>query len=122
MHAQCTYVTLHLDDVDEDGGEAVEGGAAPHRLEVGTQGGKQGQSHLQRTSVAILRGVEWRREWMAALSMGMGLGAHGLLDEATYIYQHSKWVSLYPEHAMLKVARCAVVHTQYETGAMPFYI
>ena len=48
-------VTLHLDDVDEDGSKAVEGGSAPHRLEVGADGGKQGQSHLQRTSVAVLR-------------------------------------------------------------------
>lgn len=41
-----THAVLYLDDVNEDGGEAVEGGAAPHCLEVGTDGGKQGQSHL----------------------------------------------------------------------------
>ena len=67
LHVQCyctnywssvqrtRIATLHLDDVDEDGGEAVEGGAAPHCLEVGAEGSKQGQSHLQRTRVAILR-------------------------------------------------------------------
>ena len=55
-HACTVYITLHLDDVDEDGGEAVEGGAAPHCLDVGAEGSKQGQSHLQRTCVAILRG------------------------------------------------------------------
>ena len=58
MHSVCMP---HLDDVDEDGGEAVEGGATPHRLEVGTECGKQSESHLQGTSVAILRGMEWKK-------------------------------------------------------------
>ena len=62
-------VTLHLVDVDEDGSKAVEGGSAPHRLEVGTDGGKQGQRNLQGTSVAILRREEIGEEWrMAVLS------------------------------------------------------
>ena len=77
LHAQCHCTitkhcssvqhTLHLDDVDEDRGKAVECGTAPHRLEVGAEGSKQGQSHLQGATVAVLRRERGRRERMGVL-------------------------------------------------------
>ena len=66
-HCSSVQHTLHLDDVDEDRGEAVECGATPHCLEVGAEGSKQGQSHLQGATVAILRRERGRRERMGVL-------------------------------------------------------
>ena len=45
----------------------MEGGAAPYRLEVGAEGSKQGQSHLQGATVAVLRRERGRRERMGVL-------------------------------------------------------
>ena len=54
-HSNALRHMYYLDYVDEDGSEAVQGGAAPHCLEMGADGSKQGQGHLQGARVAVLR-------------------------------------------------------------------